>query len=588
MARERHPPGLRILFFTEMWERFNFYLMIGIFLQYLTDSQKGGLGWTEERGSEVMGSYLALVYLTPFIGGLLADRLFGCRKMIVTGAVLMMLGSFSLAMPAGDLTMFLGLGLLILGNGAFKPNISTLVGNLYPPGSPLRDAGFNIFYMGINLGAFLCNFVAAFVRNYFDDHPSFGIRGWHAAFATAGIGMLFGLLIFVFNYRKFAKEDPDPRERHHEQESLRPFWFGCILPAVAFAVAGWFGASYLIREGILDQKTFFKPPTAAFVGACLPVIAFYFRVMLSQPTEEDRGRVAALLVVFSVVIVFWMTFHLNSTALTLWARDDTNREPNAAIRLVTNVLPEFAEIAPPKYFDNAGKDTPRPAESWFQVVPKDEYEQLKKANKVTPEDGKPTPVTSDMKEKIYANADPSQTLPPEAGHVRLVNTELFQSINAGMVILFTPLVVGFFHFLRLRGKEPSTPSKIGLGLLLVAGAPLLMLLATYASDNSAHKVSAWWLFGVYAIATFGELCLSPMGLSLVTKVSPAKITAFMMGGLFLAVSFGNKLSGIFGEVYTKMNHYEFWTILIFCNLFFAAVVFVLLGWLKRRMGSAVS
>src|SRR5437762_7559661 len=156
--------------------------MLGILFQSLTESEKGGMGWSDKIASVIFGSYLALVYFTPFIGGLIADRLLGCRKTIVIGAVLMMFGEFALVLPS-ETGLYLGLGLLIVGNGAFKPNISTLLGNLYPAGSPLKDAGYNIFYMGINIGAFICNFVAALVRNYVDQHPvqiteTWKLAGW--------------------------------------------------------------------------------------------------------------------------------------------------------------------------------------------------------------------------------------------------------------------------------------------------------------------------------------------------------------------------------------------------------------------------
>src|SRR5262249_6178515 len=185
----------------------------------------------------------------PLMGGLCADRLLGCRKTIVIGGVLMMLGYLVLAWPS-ELGLFLGLGLVILGNGAFKPNISTILGNLYPPGSKLRDAGYNIFYMGINVGAFACNIVAALVRNYFDAHPlaitsTVVVRGWSAAFSTAGFGMLIGLVIFGFYYRSLGKADPDPGTGSQPKESLQPLFVQCLAPAIGVAAAAYFAVDYL-------------------------------------------------------------------------------------------------------------------------------------------------------------------------------------------------------------------------------------------------------------------------------------------------------------------------------------------------------
>ncbi|MBY0521748.1 MAG: peptide MFS transporter [Gemmataceae bacterium] len=587
MGRERHPAGLYVLFFTEMWERFSFYLMLGILPLYLSDSQKGGMGWTDEEAAVVVGSYIAMVYFTPFIGGLLADRLLGCRKTILIGGVLMMIGHLVLAWPTVT-GLYLGLGFLILGNGAFKPNISTLLGNLYPPGSTLKDAGYNIFYMGINIGAFICNFVAAIVRNYVDEHPihlgpDWTINGWHAAFATAALGMLVGLITFAVNYRRFAHVDPNPGDSAEPRESLTPLWLQCLLPAAVMAALGW----VLTDPSFIGTmyKPPFKPPTAAFLGACIPVIIFYLNIWRKVPDAGDRGRVAALLVIFAVVIVFWMTFHLNSTALNVWTRDDTNRETNAAVRVITEHFDEFAENAPPDYFKNAGPDVARPDRNTFEVVSPERYKELEKAHELRVADGQKVYVTQKMFDAIYANATPATPILEPGKHLKLVNTELFQSINAAYVILFTPLVVGFWHFLRGRGMEPSTPAKLGLGLLLTGGGPLFMLGATIVSNDGSVKAGASWLFATYAMVTFGELCLSPMGLSLVNKMAPAHIRAFMMGGWFLSTSFGNKLSGIFGEVYTKWNHVTFWIVLIACEVLFAGIIFALLPWLNRQMAT---
>lgn len=183
---KNHPKGLPVLFFTEMWERFGFYLMLGIFFLYMIDTQTGGLSLTRAEAADIYGTYIALVYLTPFLGGLLADRILGYRRAIFIGGTLMGLGYIGLAIP-GPEAFWASLLLIIFGNGFFKPNISTLVGNLYsqPAYKELKDSGYNIFYMGINIGAFICNFVAAYLRNHY---------GWGYAFAAAGIGMFIGLI----------------------------------------------------------------------------------------------------------------------------------------------------------------------------------------------------------------------------------------------------------------------------------------------------------------------------------------------------------------------------------------------------------
>jgi POT family proton-dependent oligopeptide transporter len=313
---------------------------------------------------------------------------------------------------------------------------------------------------------------------------------------------------------------------------LQPLFVQCLAPAVVCAVAGYLAAPSLNDLGIKISQT-----NAAFLGACLPVIVFYILIWRGVPDREDRGRVGALLTIFGVVIVFWTVFGLNTTALTEWTRDNTDRVPGPLVASVTDHLEGFAEDASPAYFKNASHETPMP------------------------EPGKP---------------------------LKLINPEVYQSINAAYVVLFTPLVVGFWHFLRLRGWEPSTAGKIGVGLLLTAGGPLIMWWATAATHDGAVKGSSAWLFGTYAMVTLGELCLSPMGLSLVNKTSPANLRAFMMGGWFLSTSIGNKLSGFFGELYQTTDHYIFWPALAGAAAFFALVIFLLLPWLNRQMTERTS
>lgn len=565
-GKQRHPKGLYVLFFTEMWERFSFYLMIGILYQYLTDSQTGGMGWSGTLASSVVGSYLAAVYFTPFLGGLLADRLLGCRTTIVLGGAFMAVGHVLLAFPT---TLMLGLALatLVIGNGLFKPNISTLVGNLYPPGSPMRDAGFNIFYLGINIGAFACNFIAAIVRNLY---------GWHWAFATAGFGMVLGVVIFLAFQKHIRHADRNPRESTEPKESLMPLWVGCLGPAaVLFAVGWWVGSGDNYLGSHLGKAT------TGFLFACVPAVGFFVWIWRSLQDRTERARVGGLLTIFGVVVVFWAVFHQNSTALTDWAVHNTDRTPSAAIRPIISLAPEFAENAPPEYYKNASSATPRPDRAAFRVVDEATYQQLRAAKQLAVEEGKPVPVTQAMLEEVYRRAG-AETLPP-GKHLKLVNAELFQSINPGFVILLTPLVVGVWSLLRRRGREPSTPAKIGIGLTITALSALVMVAAVHTVDEDAQKASAWWLFGTYGVITIGELCLSPMGLSLVSKMAPVKLRAFMMGGWFLSTAIGNKLSGVFGEMYHSIPHDQFFLINSAMTGVAALALFLLLPWLKRQM-----
>lgn len=475
-----HPRGLKVLFFTEMWERFGYYLMIGILSLYMLDTLTGGLAFTRERAAEVYGTFIALVYLTPFMGGILADRLLGYRRSVVIGGLLMASGYFAMAFP-GVGPFYVGMGLVILGNGFFKPNISTIVGRLYPAGSPLRDAGYSIFYMGINIGAFACNFVAALLRNRF---------GWGWAFFAAGVGMLIGVLIFV-TLQRHLKDAPDRGDGSIvEPGILSKLIVQVLLPAAA---AGAFGFAFL-------GPVFGGATTAAFVCASIPVVLFYLMLWLRAPHAE-KGPIGALLAIFAVVVVFWMIFHQNGSTLTYWAEENTRREAGALTPMMRALYLDQDATIGTTIIDPDGHGS-----YWHNVTPEDR---------------------------------------PEPGEkVTLISTELFQSVNPGFIILFTPLVVWFFAWLRTRGREPSTPAKLAWGLFITAVSTLFMLGAVAVSHGGLEKVSPWWLVGTYGVITIGELCLSPMGLALVSKMAPARVTALMMGGWFLATAIGNKLAGV--------------------------------------------
>ncbi len=483
-----HPAGLKVLFFTEMWERFGYYLMIGILSLYMLDTLTGGLGFPREKAADIYGTFIALVYLTPFLGGILADRLLGYRKSVVIGGLLMAAGYMTLALP-GDGSFYGGLGLIVFGNGFFKPNISTIVGRLYPKGSPLRDTGYNIFYMGINIGAFVCNFVAALLRNRF---------GWGWAFFAAGVGMLIGVLIFV-THQKYLRNAPDRGDGSAVQSGvLGQLLAQVLIPALA---AGVFG--YFFLASVFGGAT-----TAAFVAASIPVVIFYLLLWLRAPRIE-KGPIGALLAIFSVVVVFWMIFHQNGSTLTYWAEENTRREAGAAAPVLRSLyLDQDATI---------GESIPNPNApgSYWRNVPENQR-------------------------------------PPAGQKVTLISTELFQSINPGFIILFTPLVIWFFGYLRRRKREPSTPAKIAWGMFITAASTIFMLGAVAVSQGGQLKVSPWWLVGTYGVITLGELCLSPMGLALVSKLAPARVTALMMGGWFLATAIGNKLAGVLAEFWEKV------------------------------------
>ncbi|MEP6464985.1 MAG: oligopeptide:H+ symporter, partial [Parafilimonas sp.] len=292
-ANGKHPRGLYVLFFTEMWERFGYYLMIGIYLLYLTDTvSHGGRGMDNTSAISIVGTYVALIYLTPFIGGLIADRYLGYVKSIFIGGALMAIGYFLIAVNGSDSLMYTALLFVIVGNGFFKPNISTLLGNIYnrPDLKPKKDIAYNIFYMGINIGAFVCNFVAAFLRNNYS---------WNYAFAAAGFGMVLGTIWFAFGVKHIKSADVI-KPVTKEDMPISKIVVGVFLPAIIAGAIGWF-----IPGNILGSDS-----NDAFIFACIPIIIFYFSIWHKAKGFEKK-RISTLLILFGVSIIFWNIYNQN-------------------------------------------------------------------------------------------------------------------------------------------------------------------------------------------------------------------------------------------------------------------------------------
>lgn len=566
---QKHPKGLYVLFFTEMWERFGYYLMLGIFSLYMLDSwDAGGMGFSPEKKSDIYGTYLGLVYLTPFIGGLLADRVFGYRKSIVAGGILMAAGYFGLSLH-GETAFYTSLLLIILGNGFFKPNISTLVGNLYNDDRyrDNKDAGYNIFYMGINIGAFVCNFVAAYMRNNF---------GWGHAFIAAGVGMLLGVIIFILGTRHVKEADVMKPTQKGDMSLLQIFGF-VLVPMFVFGVIGYF-ISGVTSPSNPHGNLLGTDTNDAFIFGCIPVILF-FVYMYVKANHEDKRPIGALLAVYACLVVFWAVFHQNGDALTVWAEDYTNREMPASFEKASNTLGISQTITYGEFVDYSNTSLKSHMDSLgalkqTYIDANDNVASKAIAQRIKLEE-------SSIK---YLSNLPKDKWPNQGQDLKLVSTEIYQSVNPFWIILLTPIVVGFFGFLRKRGKEPSTPSKIAIGLFITALSALVMVGAVKATNLDSEKASSWWLIMTYAVITIGELCLSPMGLSLVSKLSPPRITALMMGGFFLSTAVGNKLSGMLSSLWEGFEDKSHFFLLNFVLALAASLMMVfLLKWLKAVM-----
>ncbi len=535
---KKHPKALPFLFFSEMWERFGYYLMIGIFTLYLKDV-KQGYAMTEAESADLYGTFIALVFLTPFLGGLLADRYLGYRRSIIMGGIMMGIG-YCLMSVHNIAALYVSMTLVMVGNGFFKPNISTLLGNVYttPEYVKQKDDGYNIFYMGINLGAFICNFFGAAL---------YIVYGWGAAFLAAGVGMFLGVIIFLAGTRHYKAYDVKKGVSENDMPMVRIIML-ILVPSVVAGIIGW----------LIPGSMFGSDSTDAFIFACLPVIYFYGSLLYKAKPEEKRP-IAALLAIFAVVIMFWAVFKQNGSALNTWADRYTNREVSGVTKNIFDKL-NFAQTV---------------TYNLDSVAKYDDQFRLQKENDV---------VVRELNYPVYFRNIPENKKPAEGEQVSLWATNLSQSINPGWVILLTPLVVAFFTWLRRRKKEPSTATKIAFGLFISALSALVMVGAVYASNNGGEKASVIWLICSYGVITVGELLLSPMGLSIVSKLSPVRITSLMMGGWFVSTSIGNKLSGVLATLWDNYDQKANFFWLNFGLLMVAAIMcFAMLRWLNRVM-----
>lgn len=545
---KKHPRALPFLFFSEMWERFGYYLMIGIFLLYLKNVEHG-FAMTNSEASDLYGTFIALVFLTPFIGGLLADRYFGYRKSIIAGGLMMGAGYCLMAVHSLPV-LYISMVLVIVGNGFFKPNISTLLGNLYstPEYVKRKDEGYNIFYMGINIGAFVCNFISAAIIL---------VWGWNWAFVAAGIGMFAGVIIFISGTKHYRSGDVKKPMNKEDMSFLR-IVVTILLPSVIAGVVGWLIKGTASASNP-DSSIFGSDSTDAFIFACIPVIYFYSSLYIRAEKSEKRP-IGALLAIFASVVMFWAVFKQNGTALTIWADNYTDRQVHGTTGDVLRSLKQAEDLT-------YKKDTVNMYDGMFRL-------QKDAAGKVIKEYNYPV---------YFKNVNPEK-LPADGEEATLWATPISQSINPFWVIILTPLIVAFFSFLRRKNKEPSTATKIAFGLFISALSVLVMIAAVAVSGNGSEKASVWWLMGTYGVVTIGELLLSPMGLSLVSKLSPVRLTSLMMGGWFLSTSIGNKLSGILATMwdgYENKAHF-FWV--NFALLMIATIIiFSMLRWLNRIM-----
>jgi POT family proton-dependent oligopeptide transporter len=539
---DKHPKGLYVLFATEMWERFSFYSMLALFTLYLRDPTEG-FGWTAAQATGLYANYLMFVYASPLIGGLIADKITGYRKAVIIGGFFFMAGHGLLSIPA-LWAVYAALTCLVIGNGFFKPNVSTMVGNLYPEGSHLKDRAYNIFYMGINVGAFLAPIVMEVVRQK---------AGFHPAFAVAAFGMVISVAILWYFKNLVLAAD---RKRDAQQ-------------AADTAAT----ATDAPPHGISDQD---EGGHAKGAGGDAGRSA----EMLAVPNWK---RVMALIVIFIIVIVFWMVFHQNGSTLTYFADDNTEWNVTGTISNSINAFWVLALTFPLVWFwgflDRRGKEPSTPTKMAigmtltglsFLVL----WYGASIGEKMTKTPEQLAVGEFRINERVLKNLEASG-----------VSKDVLDKIQEAKAPDGKNSVFGVkFSTKKDAATKVTTSGEKGLIAAVNAASPGAGDANRAIILQNAHlfRVSPFWLVFAYAIVTLGELMLSPMGLSLVSKVAPISIRGLMMGGWFVATAIGNKLTqiGVYWDIWLQS---QFFLVLALMALFMAVVLAVLLKPLKKAM-----
>ncbi|MDD5570457.1 MAG: peptide MFS transporter [Bacteroidales bacterium] len=553
----KHPKGLYVAFFANMGERFGFYTMIAIFMLFL----QAKYGFDSSKASQIYGIFLFLVYFLPLIGGIIADRVLGYGKTISIGMAVMFVGYMLLAIPS---TMNSGFGLIIvalavisIGTGLFKGNLQALVGNLYddPQYSSKRDNAFNIFYMGINIGAMFAPTAAERISNWILSASHYT---YDAKIPALAHKFLNGTLTSSSEYLSIAqKQDPavtleslgnfSEKYINTLSESYHyGFGVACISLIISMIIFWSFRKHY--KHADMNEKQKAKSLE-------------HQSKVVELTKEQTRERFIALGLVFLVVIFFWMSFHQNGVVMTIFARDYTVPNVSKFTNLwfdLFGLLPIFLSIIGLVYLLKKNSTTTARTLGAIAFVG--------------------FAILAYLRYNTYSDINP-------------FTPQKFQHFNPFFIVALTPLVIGIFSYLNKKGKEPSAPRKIGFGMILAAtGFAILlfgsiglpspkMLNETVAPDN--FLVSPYWLISTYFTLTIAELFLSPIGISFVSKVAPPKYKGMMQGGWFTATAIGNYLTSVIGFLWVKMPLWGLWLVLVTCCLLSAAFIFSVMKRLEK-------
>lgn len=531
-----HPAGLFVLFFTEMWERFSFYGMRVLLVNFLTFAIIGdnpGWGWSAENAGALFGTYAMLLYITPIVGGIIADKLTGYRWAVIIGSVIMALGHACMAIET-ELSLYMGLGLLVIGTGFFKPNITSIISEMYKDHPEKKDGAYTIFYMGVNTGAFfgmmLCGYLAEKI-------------GWSYGFGLAGIFMLLGTLQFWLSGNLFGEIGKRPAKVHETEdvqdgddsiaeiktkeniENQNPF---TTLDKVLIFISSIIGLGYAINDPLakiakIDMFSYFRigQLEGQYVAVLFGLALFLFLVIgrILRYSKVIRDRMLAFIIFAFFTVFFWLSFEQGASSLVLFARDNVDRVLVGDSALIFNIFNSILTIVP------------------LIIITYVLYDLWKKTFKQIPYSNVVLAICFLSMWSIVIwmlNREFSSD-------VSEITVSWFSILNSFFIIVFASLFSKWWE----SKYNPSAAAKYALGLIVMAIGFGLLAFGAYGVQDGV-KVSMLWLILAYLFHTLGELCLSPVGLSYVSKLVPARMIALMFGMWYLAIAIGNKLAAVLG------------------------------------------
>jgi proton-dependent oligopeptide transporter, POT family len=608
---KNHPKGLLVAFFSNMGERFGFYTMMAILVLFL----QAKFGLSAEKAGGIYSWFYFGIYALALLGGILADSTKKYKLVILAGIIIMFTGYVIMAIPGMTLTItVLGLMIIALGNGLFKGNLQAVVGQMYddPKYSKLRDTAFMIFYMGINVGAFFAPYAANAMRNWWlktngfahdgsvpslchqfingtltdtvvfqqladkvsltgpvTDLSAFAnnylevfSKGYNYAFGIAALAMVISLLVYIIFNKLLPNKEVKAATAASERVDFKP------VPIIAAAIAIGVTAFVLQLLKQVDLAT----------GFAFGLFAGFITWIILTSRKEERARITALVLVFIVVVFFWMSFHQNGLTLTLFARDYTAKQVGPFTNMFFTLPSMLAVIG---------------AIAGIVILL---YKNIKSRTKLI---GGILFVVSLLFALFFLTGiDPTTLLGrwlTAFGPQNSIAPEVFQSFNPLFIVALTFPVMGAFAWMNKKGIEPSTPKKIGIGMVIAAMGFVIILIASIGAPSpasldgvpvdDADRVSPYWLMSSYLVLTIAELFLSPMGLSFVSKVAPSRFQGLMQGGWLLATAVGNKLLFVGSLLWDKTSLSTLWLVFIICCLLSATFIFSILKRLEKAAAS---